>query len=214
MITKVCGMREPENIRQVEQLRPDWMGFIFYKNSSRFVPIVPDYMPRSVKRVGVFVDTNKDGILLRTAAFQLDVIQLHGQESPSFVHDVRTLLPGKTIVKAFSIREKADMLKTQAYEGSCHYYLFDTKCDTVGGSGTSFDWSLLDHYHGQTPFLLSGGIGPDSIPALKQLKHPLWAGIDLNSKFETAPALKDVEKLKAFLAEFARSVGEESQNNE
>lgn len=213
MITKVCGMREPENIRQVEQLGPDWMGFIFYKNSSRFVPIVPNYMPVNVKRVGVFVDTNKDGILLRTAAFKLEVIQLHGSESPSFVNDVRTLLPGKTIVKAFSIHEKEDVLRAQAYEGTCDYYLFDTKCETVGGSGTTFDWSLLDHYQGQTPFILSGGIGPNSLPALKQLKHPLWAGIDLNSKFETAPALKDVTLLSDFLQAF-RTLTEKNNNHE
>lgn len=213
MITKVCGMREPDNIRQVEQLEPDWMGFIFYKNSSRFVPIVPSYMPVNVKRVGVFVDTNKDGILLRTAAFKLEVIQLHGKESPSFVRDVRTLLPDKVIVKAFSIREKEDILSAMAYEGCCDYYLFDTKCETVGGSGTTFDWSLLDFYQGKTPFILSGGIGPDSIPALTQLKHPLWAGIDLNSKFETAPALKDTALLATFLQAF-RTLTEKNNNHE
>lgn len=203
MIIKVCGMREPENIRQVEALGIDWMGFIFYKKSARFVPTVPTYLPSNCKRVGVFVDMNKDGILLRTAAFHLDVLQFHGTESPLFLRDVRQLLPDKVIVKAFGIRSAEDFLQTACYEGTCDYYLFDTKCESKGGSGQSFDWNLLSHYTGNTPFLLSGGIGTTDT-TLKQVlascKHPLLAGVDLNSKFEIVPALKDVEKLQRFLA--------------
>ena len=193
-------MREPENICRVEMLDVDWMGFIFYKNSSRFVGTVPAYLPNRQKRVGVFVNTNKDGILLRTAAFRLDLIQLHGQESPTFVKELHDLLPTVPLIKAFGICDSSDFQQVLTYEGLCQYYLFDTQCVTAGGSGKSFDWSILSAYQGSTPFILSGGIGPESLSALQNLNHPQWAGIDLNSRFETAPALKDVNLLQTFVS--------------
>lgn len=199
MIIKVCGMREPDNIRQVEALGPDWMGFIFYPKSPRCVSVVPAYLPTRCKRVGVFVNFNKDGILMFTAAYGLDILQLHGQESPSFIRDLRVLLPQVKLMKAFSIRTEEDIRQAEAYEGTCDYYLFDTKCESVGGSGRQFDWNLLQHYHGLTPFLLSGGIAPGTFTPPQ---HPQFAGIDLNSRFETAPAVKDVNLLKEFLQQF------------
>ncbi len=203
MIVKVCGMRDPKNIREVEELGVDWMGFILWPKSPRFVPTVPRYLPQKTKRVGVFVDMNKDGLLIFIAAYRLDLVQFHGKESPEFIRDVRDLVPGLKTIKAFSISTREDLLATEAYEGVCDYFLFDTKCDSVGGSGEQFDWSLLEAYQGKTPFLLSGGIGPDSIPALKELHHPLWAGIDLNSRFEIDKAYKDVELLKEFLSQLS-----------
>ena len=201
MIVKVCGMRDPKNIREVEELGVDWMGFILYAKSPRFVPIVPSYLPKKQKRVGVFVDMNKDGLLIFIAAYQLDMVQFHGKESPHFIRDMRELVPGLKTMKAFSISTKEDLLATEAYEGVCDYFLFDTKCDSVGGSGISFNWNLLENYQGKTPFLLSGGIGPESIPALRKFHHPKWVGIDLNSRFESDKAYKDVRLLKEFLSQ-------------
>ena len=194
-------MRDPKNIREVEELGVDWMGFILYAKSPRFVPIVPNYLPKKAKRVGVFVDMNKDGLLIFIAAYQLDMVQFHGKESPHSIRDMRELVPGLKTMKAFSISTKEDLLATEAYEGVCDYFLFDTKCDSVGGSGVSFDWSLLEAYQGKTPFLLSGGIGPESIPALRKFHHPKWVGIDLNSRFESDKAYKDVRLLKEFLSQ-------------
>lgn len=200
MIVKVCGMREAENIRAVEALGVDWMGFIFWEHSSRCVSQRPAYLPEKAKRVGVFVDAPLDVVCQHVEAFGLDVVQLHGSESPAFLHDLRKALAGDVlIVKAFSIATRDDLLQTSLYEGLADYFLFDTKAQLVGGNGRKFDWSVLAHYDGSTPFLLSGGIGPDDASRLSAFSHPRLAGIDLNSRFEISPALKNVELLKQFL---------------
>ena len=200
MIVKVCGMREAENIRAVEALGVDWMGFIFWEHSSRNVCQRPAYLPEKAKRVGVFVDAPLDVVCRHVESFGLDVVQLHGSESPTFLHDLRTVLAGAVlIVKAFSIATRDDLLQTSLYEGLADFFLFDTKAQLVGGNGRKFDWSVLAHYDGSTPFLLSGGIGPDDASRLSAFSHPRLAGIDLNSRFEAAPAQKNVELLKQFL---------------
>ena len=200
MIVKVCGMRKAENIRAVEALGVDWMGFIFWEHSSRNVCQRPAYLPTRAKRVGVFVDAPLDVVCQRVEAFGLDVVQLHGSESPAFLHDLRSLCDARLlIVKAFSIATRDDLLQTSLYEGLADYFLFDTKAQLVGGNGRKFDWNVLAHYDGSTPFLLSGGIGPDDAARLSAFSHPRLAGIDLNSRFEAAPALKNVELLKQFL---------------
>lgn len=200
MIVKVCGMREAENIRAVEALGVDWMGFIFWEHSSRNVCQRPAYLPTRAKRVGVFVDALLDVVCQHVEAFQLDVVQLHGSESPAYLQDLRSLCDARLlIVKAFSIATRDDLLQTSLYEGIADYFLFDTKAQLVGGNGRKFDWSVLAHYDGSTPFLLSGGIGPDDASRLSAFSHPRLAGIDLNSRFEAAPALKNVELLKQFL---------------
>ena len=200
MIVKVCGMREAENIRAVEALGVDWMGFIFWEHSSRNVCQRPAYLPTKAKRVGVFVDAPLDVVCQHVEAFGLDVVQLHGSESPAYLHDLRKDLVGAVlIVKAFSIATRDDLSQTSLYEGLADYFLFDTKAQLVGGNGRKFDWSVLAHYDGSTPFLLSGGIGPDDASRLCAFSHPRLAGIDLNSRFEAAPALKNVELLKQFL---------------
>ena len=200
MIVKVCGMREAENIRAVEALGVDWMGFIFWEHSSRCVSQRPAYLPTRAKRVGVFVDASLDVVCQHVEAFGLDVVQLHGSESPTFLHDLRNALAGTVlIVKAFSIATRDDLLQTSLYEGLADFFLFDTKAQLVGGNGRKFDWSVLAHYDGSTPFLLSGGIGPDDASRLSAFSHPRLAGIDLNSRFEISPALKNVELLKQFL---------------
>ena len=200
MIVKVCGMREAENIRAVEALGVDWMGFIFWEHSSRNVCQRPAYLPTRAKRVGVFVDAPLDVVCQHVETFGLDVVQLHGSESPAFLHDLHKALAGDVlIVKAFSIATRDDLLQTSLYEGLADYFLFDTKAQLVGGNGRKFDWAVLAHYDGSTPFLLSGGIGPDDASRLSAFSHPRLAGIDLNSRFEAAPALKNVELLKQFL---------------
>ena len=200
MIVKVCGMRDAENIRAVEALGIDMMGFIFWPKSSRYVSERPAYLPTSCQRVGVFVDESIDKVMQYTAAFQLDVIQLHGGESPEYV----SRLKGLKVIKAFNIATADDLKQVKLYEGLADCFLFDAKGRSVGGNGTQFDWDVLQGYTGKTPFLLSGGIGPDDAGRVTDFEHPRCIGIDLNSRFETAPGLKDVDKLKAFLEKVKR----------
>ena len=230
MIVKVCGMREPENIRDVAALGVDWIGFIFYPKSPRYVSqirsragIIPDYSVfmkheelsskelssketmRQVKRVGVFVDDMPQNIVTRAVNYELDIIQLHGSESVIMIDNLRsTLAPsirkGIKFMKALSISTAEDILRYKEYEGHVDYFIFDTQTPLVGGSGNHFDWNMLDAYDGNTPFILSGGVGPDDAERVLSIRHPMFAGIDLNSQFETAPAVKNVDALKAFLA--------------
>lgn len=203
MIIKVCGMREPENIRSVERTGIDWMGFIFWPRSSRYVSAPPSYLPQKAKRVGVFVDADADTIKRHVAGCALDIVQLHGQESPEYLQSLRSVFSGSALlfIKAFSIADDKDLRRTAAYEGIADYFLFDTKTPLPGGSGMKFDWSVLSAYTGRTPFLLSGGIGPDDAPRVRSFKHEKLAGIDLNSRFETAPAMKDADRLARFLSQ-------------
>jgi phosphoribosylanthranilate isomerase len=195
MIVKVCGMRDAQNIRDVEKLGVDWIGMIFWPQSKRFVAEVPSYLPKHQKRVGVFVDAPLEDIRQHISDYQLNIIQLHGQESPDYV---KALKPHTTI-KAFNIAKADDLVQTEQYEGIADYFLFDTKGLMVGGNGQKFDWSVLTAYHGKTPFLLSGGIGLDDAESINSFHHPSCIGIDLNSRFEVSPAFKDIDKLKTFL---------------
>lgn len=200
MIVKVCGMRDACNIRDVEATGADWMGFICYERSPRYVSDIPSYLPQQAKRVGVFVNAPLESIPRKVIQMKLDYVQLHGHESPEYCAVLQQ--QGIRIIKAFSLRTVADLQQTDAYQVYCDYFLFDTPCPEYGGSGKQFDWSLLAHYRGKTPFLLSGGLCPDSLDALSGFHHPQWAGIDLNSGFETAPALKDASLLRSFISQF------------
>ena len=195
MITKVCGMRDAQNIRDVESLGVDWIGMIFWPKSKRYVAEVPSYLPEHLKKVGVFVDSTLDDILQHISDYQLDIIQLHGQESPDFA---KALKP-HTIIKAFNIEKADDLLQTEKYKGIADYFLFDTKGKMVGGNGQKFDWSVLTTYQGKTPFLLSGGIGPEDAESVRSFHHPRCIGIDLNSRFESEPGFKDINQLKTFI---------------
>ena len=200
MIIKVCGMREADNIRDVEALGIDMMGFIFWPKSSRYVSQHPDYLPKRVKRVGVFVDEDPEQVRRLAGEYGLDYIQLHGHEMPEVISYLRTpALPHPRIIKAFNISTAEDLLQTQPYEGLVDYFLFDAKGKSVGGNGEKFKWNVLEAYQGNTPFLLSGGIGPDDAERVNAFYHPKCIGIDLNSRFELAPGLKDVAKLKEFM---------------
>ena len=188
-------MREADNIRAVEALGIDMMGFIFWPKSSRYVSLRPDYLPKRVKRVGVFVDEDPELVKRLADDYALDYIQLHGQESPSYIFQLR----GLHVIKAFNISIAEDLLQTQPYEGLVDFFLFDAKGKSVGGNGEKFNWDVLDAYQGNTPFLLSGGIGLDDAARVNAFYHPKCIGIDLNSRFELSPGLKDVAKLKEFM---------------
>ena len=198
-------MREAENIREVEALGVDLMGFIFWPKSSRYISEHPAYLPTQCKRVGVFVNEDTDTIKKIAEDYALDYIQLHGHEAPDFVRHLRSLCGDSiAIIKAFNIATAEDLEATKPYEGIVDYFLFDTKGKSVGGNGEKFDWSVLADYVGETPFLLSGGIGPDDAERVRTFNHPKCIGIDLNSRFELSPALKDIEKLKNFLEKVKR----------
>lgn len=206
MKIKVCGMREPENIRAVSALGIDMMGFIFWEKSPRCVSQLPADMPTECQRVGVFVDEMPQTVVTKVHDFRLDYVQLHGTETAVYIDNLRNTLvpdiaPDIKIIKALSIREADDVKRWREYEGCADLLLFDTKCKTVGGSGEKFDWSVLDAYDGDIPFILSGGIGPDDAERVKAFKHPRCVGVDLNSRFEVAPALKDTDKLSTFIKE-------------
>ena len=211
MMIKVCGMREAENIREVEALGIDLMGFIFWPKSSRYVSERPAYLPTQCKRVGVFVNEDAETIKKIAEDYALDYIQLHGSESPEQISHLSPLTSHLSIIKAFNIATTEDLEATKPYEGIVDYFLFDTKGKSVGGNGEKFDWSVLSDYVGETPFLLSGGIGPDDTERVKSFltSHlsPLTSkkciGIDLNSRFETAPAIKDVAVLSRFLSQLS-----------
>jgi len=201
MIIKTCGMRDADNIRAVSELGIDWMGFIFWAPSSRYVSEKPTFLPTRQKRVGVFVDARIEEVQSKADEYALDLIQLHGSESPAFCEWLRAN-SRQQLIKAFNIATQEDLEQTIPYEGLVDYFLFDTKAKMIGGNGTQFDWSVLSAYQGNTPFLLSGGIGPDDAEKVRNFHHPQLAGIDLNSRFELSPALKDIEKLKQFITEY------------
>ena len=193
-------MRNAENIRDVEALGIDMMGFIFYPKSSRYVSARPAYLPQKCKRVGVFVNATIDDIRQHIADYSLDIVQLHGHESTDSIRSLRSLCGDViSIIKAFNIATKEDLSATTPYAGLVDYFLFDTKGPSVGGNGEKFDWSVLEAYNGDTPFLLSGGIGPDDAERILDYHHPKCIGIDLNSRFEIEPGIKDITKLKTFL---------------
>lgn len=201
---KVCGMRDPENIAGVAACNPDFMGFIFYAKSTRFVGYQPkslvlDVIPESIQKVGVFVNETTEQILEVSRTWQLQVIQMHGQETPESCKQIQE--SGLTIFKAFSIDENFNFDALAAYENCCDYFLFDTKGHLPGGTGHKFNWQLLQNYLGKTPFFLSGGIGPDDIESIRKFEHPMLYGLDINSGFEISPALKDVEKVQIFISE-------------
>lgn len=192
-------MREADNIRAVDALSIDFMGFILWPHSSRYVAALPACLPQRAKRVGVFVDADMADLLQHAAQYGLHAVQLHGHENPAYVRQLRASVGQLTVIKAFNIATPNDLEQTVPYEGLADYFLFDTKGPSVGGNGKQFDWTVLNAYNGTTPFLLSGGIGPDDAPRIRSFHHPLLAGIDLNSRFETSPAVKDINQLNNFI---------------
>ena len=226
MKIKVCGMRNAGNIAELQKLDIDFMGFIFWPKSPRYVqqipsragliPDLPSLDGERIKKsethdkriltVGVFVDDMPQNIVTRVYNYHLDYVQLHGSESAVMIDNLRrTLIPDIAphikIIKALSIKDKSDLEKWHEYDGHVDMFLFDTKCKCAGGSGEQFDWSILGAYDGNIPFLLAGGISPDDAERIKNFHHPMCLGIDLNSRFETEPGMKDIQKLKLFISQ-------------
>lgn len=194
---KVCGMREPENIREVAALRPDYMGFIFYEKSPRYVG--PDFvlppLPVTVKPVGVFVNADLDHIVKMVTTHGLDFVQLHGHEPASAVAELRAL--GIRTFKVFSVDETFDFSVVEPYEKYADYFLFDTKGKHYGGNARRFDWSLLNKYNQRVPFLLSGGLNSENVVEISKLEEMNLHALDINSGVEISPGVKDPAKVNA-----------------
>lgn len=208
MKVKVCGMREPENLEQVAALLPDFLGFIFYKESKRFVeerltPELLGSLPASIKKVGVFVNEQTATIRETAEKYGLDLVQLHGHESPRQCQELQDA--GFEVIKVFSVDDSFNYTTMLVYERSCDYFLFDTKGKEYGGNGIPFDWELLQNNLSPKPYFLSGGLNPENIKLLDKVRPKPFA-IDVNSGFEMEPGLKNVEQLK-HLMEHVRSNG-------
>ncbi|ADQ81024.1 phosphoribosylanthranilate isomerase [Paludibacter propionicigenes WB4] len=206
MKIKICGMKIPENIYAIAELKPDFMGFIFYPKSPRYAePLDMEALkalPRRILKIGVFVNASLDDMLTAIKKYALNGVQLHGTESEDICYTLK--MAGLLVFKAFPVAEVSDFDATDRYEGTCDFFLFDTKTKEYGGSGVKFDWRMLESYKGETAFLLSGGISADDADAIRAINHPKFTGIDLNSKFEVEPGLKDIDLLKSFLKEIGK----------
>jgi phosphoribosylanthranilate isomerase len=197
MKIKVCGLRDRDNIKAVAALKPDYMGFICYEPSPRYISdlsfdVLADVNP-NVYKTAVFVNESKETIDELINTFGFNAIQLHGSESPEFANSFRDKV---TVFKAFGLNADFDFEQLNNYANKVDYFLFDTKTDLHGGSGKTFDWSILDNYKLDTPFFLSGGLSLDNLDEVSTINHPQFYGVDLNSKFETSPGVKDIDKLK------------------
>lgn len=201
---KVCGMKEPANILEVVALRPDYLGFIFYKPSKRYIDgLLPSFvkdLPAMIKKTGVFVDEELAKVAELATLYGLNAVQLHGAESAEYCAELSGQLTeyGVEIIKAFGVDSDFDFEVLDHYEAKVDYFLFDTQTPQHGGSGKVFDWALLDGYKLNKRYFLSGGIGLESIGELQKIDDPRLYAIDVNSKFEIAPGLKDIDKLNDF----------------
>ncbi|NVO30064.1 phosphoribosylanthranilate isomerase [Hymenobacter sp. P5342] len=203
MRLKVCGLRQAGNILEVAGLEPDFLGFIFSPKSKRFVgeelsEELLKSLPASVRKVGVFVDQSTAEIMQQVRRFGLDLVQLHGAESPAQCAELRA--GGVGVIKAFAVGEAVDFAALEPYAAVCDYFLFDAAGPQPGGNGTRFNWELLRQYALPVPYLLAGGIDPSMVAELAHLRLPGLYGFDVNSGFETAPALKDAAVLRRFFA--------------
>lgn len=199
-------MCHEDNALSVVALRPDYLGFIFFEKTPRHVGKVENlgwirHLPKDIKKVGVFVNELPERLLDIALELKLDAVQLHGDETPDYCEAM--VNKGLEVWKAFSIEAGFSFGKTECYAAFCNYFVFDAKGPQRGGNGVPFNWQLLEHYQGNTPFLLSGGIGPEHGVLLRTIPklYPLLAGFDLNSRFEISPGLKNPELLKTFLNE-------------
>ena len=202
MVVKVCGLKHANNLAEVAEAKPDMVGFIFYPQSPRYVEAAAAKALNSIsagkaQRVGVFVDSNLQDIEQTVAHFGLNAVQLHGKESPTLCYQLHH--KGVTVIKAFRVGGEFHFAEVEPYVGSCSLFLFDAAGSSAGGNGVTFRWSLLENYTAKVPFLLSGGIGEEHLSAIKALKHPMLLGVDINSRFEVVPGVKDVARVKKFI---------------
>ena len=186
-------MKYLENIKETAELLPDYLGFIFYEKSPRFFNGKLPELPKSIQKVGVFVNAAMNDILKKIKEYNLQIVQLHGNETPEVCEVLKII--NIEVIKVFSVADDFDFETLAPYESVCDYYLFDTKGQNPGGNGTTFNWEILKNYPSKKPFFLSGGIGLEEINKIKQLDLPIHA-LDVNSKFETEPGLKNTQLLK------------------
>lgn len=190
-------MRDKENISGLLALKPDYIGFIFYAQSRRFVVDFPQIeILSTTKKVGVFVNETIEEIIEKANKHTLDFVQLHGDETSEYCE--KLALKNIKIIKAFSVDENFDFSVTKPFEKCVSLFLFDTKGNNYGGNGIKFNWELLQNYTGKTPFLLSGGISKNDSAEIMKFKHPAFLGIDINSGFELEPGLKNIKEIKEF----------------
>lgn len=200
MKIKVCGLTVSENIQAVDLLGADYLGFIYYSKSKRFSSILKeDIEACRAKKVGVFVNSPLSDVLEQINKSALDVIQLHGEESVQYCKELRKYNQEVELIKAIPIQNKPSLKQVEPYLDIANYLLFDTACLSRGGSGVKFDWTILDEYKGTLPFFLSGGLGVEDVMCLKKWKHPFLYGVDVNSRFEIKPGVKDINVLNTFI---------------
>jgi len=196
---KVCGMKDAQNIREVASLSPDYLGFIFYPPSARYAAEVDPQLlrdlPAGIKKTGVFVNAGAEQIKQQVGKMGLDAVQLHGSESPAFCREILTL--NVEVIKAFGVDEHFDFNILNEYTDSVDYFLFDTRTPAHGGSGKLFDWTLLQQNKTTKPFFLSGGIDIEQLDEIRQIDDSRLYAIDVNSRFEIFPGMKDYTKLEA-----------------
>ncbi|MFV0566520.1 MAG: phosphoribosylanthranilate isomerase [Flavobacteriaceae bacterium] len=208
MQLKVCGMKYPDNIKAVAALRPNYMGFIFYEKSVRYFNGTIPELPENIKKTGVFVDAPISEVTDKITKYNLQAVQLHGSELPEYCKDLKKfsdeiLNSTLEIIKAFSIQNDFNFETLKPYESVCDYFLFDTKGKLPGGNGYTFDWNILNQYPLAKPYFLSGGIGVGEIDLINAFKaskaYKYCYALDVNSKFEIEPGLKNVELLNEFV---------------
>lgn len=202
MKVKVCGMREKENIEHLVQCNPDFIGFIFYPKSKRYVgkkldATILDTIPLDVIKVGVFVNEDFETMLNIARENLLDMVQLHGNEDAGYCQEARN--NNLLVSKAFSISDDAHLPDFEAYKEVVDYYLFDTKSAGYGGSGRKFNWQVLENKQFSRPVIISGGIGEEDVPELKKLDKKVFQVADINSRFELEPAKKNIEIVREFI---------------
>jgi len=201
---KICGMVDKDNTGLIAKTLPDFIGFIFYPGSKRYVGKTPDRslfnnIPSGILKTGVFVNGEPSLIVETTKSYGLDLVQLHGDESAKYCKSLQKA--GITIIKAFGISNSFDFTTLEKYVEVCEYFLFDSKTGNGGGSGSKFDWAKMEEYHLGKSFFLSGGIGPEDAASIRQIKHKSLFAIDINSRFEIRPGLKDKNMIETFINE-------------
>ena len=199
---KICGLRYGQNIDEMLALSPNYVGFIFYRKSKRFVgdsfnPQITDAIPEGVGKIGVFVNATAEEVIQQCDTYQLDYVQLHGDETPEYCQALKA--KDLALIKAFRVDDEFDFNVLTPYKPYCSYFLFDTKGKNYGGNGIQFNWDILQNYDNELPLFLSGGIGEHDVEKIRALKGLNLHAIDVNSKFEILPAIKNMEMLTPFI---------------
>ena len=198
---KICGMKEPGNIREISRLNPDYMGFIFYPGSKRYAgnlsPADLEHLPNAFDKVAVFVNASREEIIFTCRAYSIRILQLHGDEPPEYCRSF--MEEGFRVIKAFRIGRSMDAKVMDRYAKSCDLFLLDTSAEGYGGTGKKFNWKHLERFHSPVPFFLSGGIGPGDAGRIMEMDIPQLQGVDLNSRFEIRPGVKNKNDLETFI---------------